>query len=391
MTADAKRHAWRAIVLFGVVSLFADITYEGARSISGPFLESLGASAVVVGFAAGAGELIAYGLRLASGIWADRSRRYWTLTVAGYAINLLAVPLLALAGAWPVAVLLLLVERFGKALRNPSRDAILAGAALTVGTGRGFALHEALDQIGAVAGPLIVSAALAARLGADAGFRAGFAILLVPALLALATLSWARRETGRLEPRSKVPHDATREPLPRAYWYYLASAALLAAGLADFPLLAFRLAEEKLVPGSVIPLLYAAAMAADAVAALAFGWLFDRFGFGVLGLAGLLAVPATALAFLGPLPAVVAGVLLWGAALGAHESVVRAGVAQIAPRGRHGTAFGIFYAAYGGGWFVGSALMGLAYERSPIALVALSAAFSLAALGPLLGLGRRSR
>ncbi|MBP1611641.1 MAG: major facilitator superfamily 1, partial [Acidobacteria bacterium] len=176
MTADAKRHAWRAIVLFGVVSLFADITYEGARSISGPFLEGLGASAAVVGIVAGAGELIAYGLRLASGIWADRSRRYWTLAFAGYAINLLAVPLLALAGAWPVAAGLLLVERFGKALRNPSRDAIMAGAALTVGTGRGFALHEALDQIGAVTGPLVVGAAIAW----GGGYRAGFAILLIP-------------------------------------------------------------------------------------------------------------------------------------------------------------------------------------------------------------------
>jgi len=385
VTADAKRHAWRAIVLFGVVSLFADITYEGARSISGPFLEGLGASAAVVGIVAGAGELIAYGLRLASGIWADRSRRYWTLAFAGYAINLLAVPLLALAGAWPVAVGLLLVERFGKALRNPSRDAIMAGAALTVGTGRGFALHEALDQIGAVTGPLVVGAAIAW----GGGYRAGFAILLIPAVVALTVLSWARVETSGLAPSSKVPHDATHEPLPRAYWFYLAGAALLAAGLADFPLVAFRLAETQVAAGTAIPLLYSAAMAADAVSALAFGWLFDRYGFGVLALAALLAVPATALAFLGALPAVILGVLLWGAALGAHESVVRAGVAQLAPAGRRGTAFGLFYAAYGGGWFVGSALMGLAYERSPLLLVALSAAFSLSALVPILVLGRR--
>jgi hypothetical protein len=380
VTVDAKRHAWRAIILFGVVSLFADITYEGARSISGPFLESLGAGAAVVGFAAGAGELIAYGLRLLSGMWADRSRRYWALTFAGYAINLLAVPLLALAGAWPVAVGLLLVERFGKALRNPSRDAIMAGAALTVGTGRGFALHEALDQIGAVTGPLVVTAAVAW----GGGYRAAFAILLIPALFALSALSWARVETGGVAPSSKTPHDATHEPLPRAYWFYLAGAALLAAGLADFPLVAYRLADEEVAPATAIPLLYAAAMAADAVSALTFGWLFDRYGFGVLALAALLAVPATALSFLGALPAVLGGVLLWGAALGAHESVVRAGVAQLAPSGRRGTAFGLFYAAYGGGWFVGSALMGLAYERSPLLLVTLSAAFSLATLLPIL-------
>jgi len=385
MAVDLKRRAWRAIVLFGVVSLFADITYEGARSISGPFLESLGASAAIVGIVAGAGELVAYGLRLASGMLADSSRRYWTLTFLGYAINLLAVPLLALAGSWPAAAALLLVERFGKALRNPSRDAIMAGAALTVGSGRGFGLHEALDQIGAVTGPLVVT--LAMMLGG--GFRASFAVLLIPALLALATLSAARVETSGFAPSSKVPHDAAREPLPRAYWFYLAAAALLAAGLADFPLVAFRLADARVAEGALIPILYAGAMAADAVSALAFGWLFDRFGFAVLALAALLAVPATALAFLGGLPAVVAGVLLWGAALGAHESVMRAGVAQLAPAGRRGTAFGLFYAAYGGGWFIGSAAMGLAYEVSPRLLVALSAACSLAALVPILALRTR--
>ncbi len=221
------------------------------------------------------------------------------------------------------------------------------------------------------------------------GYRASFAVLLIPALLALATLSAARVETSGFAPSSKVPHDAAREPLPRAYWFYLAAAALLAAGLADFPLVAFRLAHAKVAEGALIPILYAGAMAADAFSALAFGWLFDRFGFAVLALAALLAVPATALAFLGGLPAVVAGVLLWGAALGAHESVMRAGVAQLAPAGRRGTAFGLFYAAYGGGWFVGSAAMGLAYEVSPRLLVALSAAFSLAALVPILALRTR--
>lgn len=387
MTRDVRRHAWRAIVLFGVVSLFADVTYEGARSISGPFLQSLGASAAVVGIVAGLGEFIGYGLRIASGLFADRVRRYWLITFVGYAINLLAVPLLAFVGHWPAAVALLLVERFGKAVRNPSRDALLSGAAETVGTGRGFGLHEALDQIGAVTGPLVVAAAVAR--GGE--YRVGFLVLLVPALLALATLGWARGELSGVEARSRTPHDAGSEQLPRAFWLFLAGAALLAAGIADFPLIAFRLADAGVVTASAIPLLYAAAMASDAVSALIFGWLYDRLGFAVLALAALLAVPATALSFLGGVAGAIAGVVLWGAVLGAHESVVRAGVATLSPGGRRATAFGLFYAAYGGGWFLGSGAMGLAYGRSLLLLVALSTAFSLLALVPILRVARLQR
>lgn len=386
MTRDVRRHAWRAIILFGVVSLFADVTYEGARSISGPFLESLGASAAIVGIVAGAGEFIGYGLRIVSGLFADRVRRYWLITFVGYAINLLAVPLLAFVGHWPAAVALLLAERFGKAVRNPSRDALLSGAAEKVGTGRGFGLHEALDQIGAVTGPLVVAAAVAH----GGQYRAGFLVLIVPALLALATLGWTRRELSDVEARSKTPHDAGSERLPRAFRFYLAGAALLAFGTADFPLIAYRLSEAQVVAASTIPLLYAVAMAADAVSALLFGWLYDRFGFSILALAGLIAVPATALSFLGGVGAATAGVILWGAVLGAHESVVRAGVATLSPAGRRATAYGLFYAAYGGGWFLGSAAMGLAYGRSLALLVALSATASLAALVPILAVGGRS-
>ncbi|MBB3187486.1 MFS transporter [Microbacter margulisiae] len=149
--------AWIFIVLIGIVSLFADMTYEGARSITGPFLATLGASATAVGIIAGFGELIGNALRLLSGWISDKTHQYWTITFVGYFVNLLAVPMLALAGSWEMAALLMILERTGKAIRKPARDAILSNVTSTVGHGKGFGVHEALDQIGAVMGPLIIS------------------------------------------------------------------------------------------------------------------------------------------------------------------------------------------------------------------------------------------
>src|SRR6266700_7722184 len=180
--------AMRFIVLLGVVSLFGDMTYEGARSITGPFLGFLGASATVVGIVAGLGELIGYGARLAPGWLGDRTQRYWAVTIAGYVLNLLAVPLLALAASWEVAAALIIIERMGRAIRSPARDAMLSHAATHTGLGWGFGLHEAMDQSGAIIGPLLVSAALYLRYG----YPDAFAILLAPALISLAVVFTAR-------------------------------------------------------------------------------------------------------------------------------------------------------------------------------------------------------
>ncbi|HEX9371654.1 MAG TPA: MFS transporter, partial [Roseiflexaceae bacterium] len=231
----AKGTALRFVVLLGVVSLFADMTYEGARSITGPYLAVLGASATVVGIVAGFGELIGYGLRLVSGYLSDRTGRYWAITLVGYAVNMLAVPLLALAGNWEIAALLMIAERTGKAIRTPARDAMLSHATSEMGRGWGFGLHEAMDQIGAVLGPLIVAAVLYVR----GDYQTGFALLLIPALLALGVLVAARL----LYPHPRdlevdVPAPATRG-FPRVFWLYLAAVALIAAGYADFPLIAY--------------------------------------------------------------------------------------------------------------------------------------------------------
>lgn len=379
--------ALRFVVLLGVVSLLADATYEGARSVVGPYLGTLGATAAVVGAVAGLGELLGYALRLLSGRLADRTRRYWAITLVGYALNLAAVPLLALAGSWSAAAALVVAERVGKAIRTPARDAMLAHATRQVGRGWGFGLHEALDQVGAVLGPLLVAGALAAGLA----YRGAFVLLGAPAALALGVLVTARRRYPRprdLEVAGATPPTASLGPRFRRY---VVAVALVAAGYADFALMAYHLQRRALVPAPWIPLLYAAAMGIDAAAALVLGRWYDRAGTAVL-------VPTTAvtaafapLAFLGGPAFVLAGVLLWGLGMGAQESVVRAAVAEMAPPRHRAGAYGALNAIYGISWFGGSALMGVLYDRSVVALVAFSVAAHLAALPLFVAVSRAAR
>src|SRR5438034_4809340 len=183
-----KRRALKFVVLIGVVSFFADFTYEGARSITGPYLAILGASATLVGFIAGFGELLGYGLRLVSGRLSERTGEFWPITLFGYVVQMSAVPLLALAPNWRIAGLLIVLERVGKAIRNPPRDVMLSHASKDIGLGFGFGLHEAMDQAGALMGPLVMAFILARQ----GSYRQGFAILLVPAILTLCFLVLAR-------------------------------------------------------------------------------------------------------------------------------------------------------------------------------------------------------
>jgi len=376
----------RFVLLLGLVSLFADATYEGARSITGPYLALLGAGAAAVGAVAGFGELVGYALRLATGYLSDRTGRYWAIAILGYAVNLAAVPLLALAGGWEVAALLIIAERTGKAIRTPARDAMLSYVTRGMGHGRGFGLHEALDQVGAVAGPLLVAGALRWR----GSYRLGFALLLVPALAALAVLLEARRlypHPREFEPASR---EVSAKGLPRAYWLYLGGVALVAAGYADFALIAYHLRRAALTPEAWIPLLYAVAMGVDAPAALAFGRLYDRFGLRVLAGVSLLSAGFAPLIFLGGPRAAVAGIVLWGVGMGAQESVMRAAVAGMAPAERRGAAFGLFNAGYGFAWFLGSALMGVLYGVSLSALAVFSAALELGSMAFFLAAKRKA-
>lgn len=378
--------AVRFVVLLGFVSLFADMTYEAARGISGPYLGILGASGLVVGLTAGAGELLGYGLRYVFGLLSDRTRRYWTITIIGYAVNLLAVPLLGLAHHWELAAALMIAERIGKAIRTPARDVMLSYATATVGRGWGFALHEAMDQIGAMVGPVIVMAVLALR----GSYPFAFGVLAIPAVLALTVLVAARviyPQPQTLEAASEARPDGR---LPAVFWLYLAAVGCVAAGFADYPLIAFHIKSHHLIEDPWIPLLYACAMGIDALAALVFGRWYDRKGMRVLAAAVAISSVFAVFAFSMHWVMIVAGVVLWGVGMGAQESVIRAAVADLVPKTRRGTGFGIFNAGYGFAWFAGSVLMGVLYDYSLPAVIAFSVVSQLASLPMLLGVGRRA-
>ena len=352
------------VVLLGVVSLFADMTYEGGRSVTGPYLASLGASGAAVGFVAGFGELVGYALRLVSGFFADATQAYWTITFIGYSVNLFAVPALALTNHWPAAAALIVAERVGKAIRNPARDAMLSHAASSMGRGWGFALHKAMDQTGAVLGPLIVAGVLAKR----HAYPLGFALLLIPAALALATLTLARF-------RYPHPHDlekktvslTTRGFAPR-FWHLTLAGALLAAGTADFALMAYHFERIRLFPTAWIPIVYAGAMGMEVLSALAFGPAYDRFGVRVLALSSLLAAGFAPCVFQSHAGWALLGLVLWGVGMGASESVLRAAVADVVPAQRRAAAYGVFNAGFGVAWFVGSLLLGMLYDHSLLGL-----------------------
>jgi hypothetical protein len=380
---------WRAVVGFGVVSLTADMVYEGARSVTGPLLATLGASAVLVGLVTGAGEAMALVLRLAFGSWADRSGRYWSLTFAGYALTAVSVPALAftpfLGGAGlAVACILILAERTGKAVRSPSKTALLAHAAGAVGLGRGFAVHKALDQVGAFAGPLAV-AAVAALTGALWPALAG---LVVPGVIALLVLVWIRRRIG--DPVSRLPdYDAAAaEPaqraapgrLPTRFWLFACAAGASTAGLVTFGVIAYHLTTDHVVSVAAVPIIYAVAMATEAVAALATGWLFDRINGRVLLVLPFLVAAVPGLAFTNSLSAVIVGVVLWGAANGVQDSTVKALVADLVPPARRATAYGVFAAVQGSAAVGGGAMAGALYSRSLPALIAAVGLTQVAAL-----------
>lgn len=362
------------------------MTYEGGRSIGGPFLGSLGASAVVVGWVAGFGELLGYGLRSVSGYFADKTHRYWVLIFAGYAINMLAVPALALAGNWPVAAALLVAERTGRAIRKPSVETMLSHAGQSIGHGWVFGLSEALDQTGATVGPLIAALVLYLR----GRYHLAFGLLLIPAVLCLSVLAAARVLYPRpheLEERKAQRLDSTGFPI--SYWIYLVAGALIAAGFADFSLIAFHFRQAGTVAQDVIPVYYSAAMVTSALAALLIGRLLDKAGLPVLLVAFLVPVFSAPLVFFGGAAAALLGMILWGIGMGAQDSTLKAVLAGIIPREKRGTAFGLFDTGFGIAWFAGSVAMGFLYERSLLVLVVLSMVLQLAAL-PLFFLAKGS-
>ena len=390
-TAAASR-ARAFVVLMGVVALFGDMTYEGARGVIGPYLGALGASATMIGFAAGLGELLGYGLRLATGWLADRTRAYWPLVITGYAINLVAVPGLALVGRWELGIALLLLERIGKAIRSPARSTLVSYAASEVGAGWSFGLEEALDQIGAVLGPLLVGAAMWMRAGAPVvdTYRIAFLVLLVPVVLNLLLVLSARIRYPRPEALASESTPPPSAELRGTFRQYVLACALLALGFADWALVALHAVRSELVGTPTLPFLYALVMGVDAVAALGFGTAFDRAGLRVLAIATACSAGLAPLVFLAPSwPVLVLGAALWGIGMGAQDSVFKAAVATMVPKEARGRAYGIFFAVFGLAWWLGSTAMGWLYDHSRIGLVALSVVTQLGAALWLLVLHRR--
>ena len=380
-----KTSSYRLIVLMGMVSLFGDITYEGARSITGPFLAVLGGSAAVVGVVSGLGDFIGYALRLASGYIADRTRAYWPLTFAGYAC-IFAIPLLALAGNWQLAAVLIILERLGKAVRTPARDTILSHAAKGVGRGWGFGLHELFDQIGAVLGPLIFTTVFIFR----GNYREGFGILWIPAVFTILFLIRAAVKMPTPEKleiagspvqgkNNAVLNEKEVKKLPRLFWLYALFTFFSVAGLIHFQLIAYHLKVRRLAPDVLIPVLYIIEMAVDGAAALIMGKSYDTVGLRFLVIAPVLSLPVAWLSLSGGFGLAVAGISFLGVVIGIHETIMRAAIADLTATANRGVAYGIFNTIYGLAYLAGGTAMGILYDKASVsAVVVFSALMEIA-------------
>jgi len=387
-----KKSAFQLILLFGLVSLFGDMVYEGARSVNGPYLKTLGANAAIVGLVAGCAEFLGYALRLLSGYFADKTKAYWLFTFLGYGM-LLSVPLLSLVGIWQIAVIFIIMERLGKALRSPARDTILSQATKQVGTGIGFAIVEVLDQIGAISGPLIFSVLFVILGKGDRGlvdYQHGYSLLWIPLILVFFCLAIAYRRIPHPEVLEEaVTKNPGQDKLSKVFWIYTIFTFVTTLGFANFALVGFHFKAKHVLTDAQIPLFYALAMGVDAVAALAIGKIYDifksRHDNEKAGLITLIAIPVFSLfipafIFSTKFSLVLAGAVIWGIVMGLHETVMRSAIADITPLKKRGTGYGIFNTAYGLAVFLGSALIGLLYENSIPAVIIVSIAFEIAAI-----------
>ncbi|MGQ9856470.1 MAG: MFS transporter [Fervidobacterium sp.] len=382
--SSSKKKAFYFVLLMGLVSLFSDITYEGARSLVGPYLGLLGASAVIVSAVAGLGELLGYTLRYLTGKLVDKTKKYWFFAILGYSVNLLVIPTLALTRHWTLAALLIVLERVGKALRKPAKDTITSFAGSQLGYGTTFALEEFLDQIGATIGPFIMSITIAQniQLGTIDSYRRAFSFLAFPALITIGIIFIARvlvPEPEKMEKES-VSSKSSQIKFDKAFYAYLIAISLIAFGFADFALIGYHVQKFGILSPALIPTTYMIAMIIDAFAALIFGRLFDKFGINILALSTFIAAFYSIFAFSQTSTNVFIGAALWGIGMGAQESIMKATIAKLVSKEVRGTAYGFFNAVFGIAWFVGSAFLGLMYSIGVKYLMALSIATQLSAV-----------
>lgn len=395
------------ILLFGIVSLFSDMTHEGAASIRGAYLSLLGASAATIGFISGLGELVGYSLRYLFGRLADRTKKYWTITVIGYIVDVLAVPALALVGenGWILACAFIIIERAGKAIKKPAKNTLMSFAASQEGAGRSFAIQEVLDQVGAFLGPVLLYLVMLFKTTGTT-FRIYsfcFAVLAIPAVLTIVMLFITKRKFPNPENFEPEPKEYVPFKLGKKFIFYIAGISLFAFGFIDYSLIIMHVSREfsNLTPGlsdtsalvntGTLPLLYAGAMLVDAAAALIFGIMYDKKGYKALILSTAISAPFALFVFgFKSVPALLVGISLWGVGMGAQESILKAVVSTMVPKNSRATGYGIFECSFGVFWFLGSWLLGILYDVSIPAMIAVSIAAQLAAI-PLYYLSSKSQ
>ena len=385
------------IIFFGIVSLFSDMTHEGASSIRGAYFTILGASAGAIGFVSGLGELIGYSMRYVFGRIADKRKNYWFMTIFGYVIDVLAVPALALVGenGWIAAAILLIIQRMGKAIKKPAKDTIMSFAASQEGVGKSFGIQEMLDQIGAFLGPVLLYLVMLFKTTGTTFeiYSTCFAVLAIPGAITIIMLLVTRKKfpnPENFEPEAKefVPFE-----MKKSFKYYIVGISLFAFGFIDYSLVIMHISRNftsiagglaetsSIINSGTIPLLYAGAMLVDAVAALIFGYMYDKKGVKVLVLSTIISAPFSAFVFMGKsVPMVLVGVVLWGIGMGAQESILKAAVTTMVPKSSRATGYGIFECSFGIFWFLGSWLLGVLYDVSVPVMVVVSVAAQLLAI-----------
>lgn len=367
--------AFRFVLILGLVNLFADMTYEGGGSINGQFLSQLGASAAAVSIIAGAGEFLGYGVRSLSGIIADKLHRVWSITFVGYAINLLAVPAMALAPNWQVAALFIFLERIGRGIRKPTVESMLSYTTKEFGRGWVYSLNNALDETGATIGPLLMALFILNK----GTYRTGFALLLVSSGLALIFLIAARIKFPAPEKLEKINHSPTTgtKKFAVSYWIYMVACSFFAAGLFSYELISYHFVKIHLFDQRWIPAFLTLATALGVFTSLLMGKAYDRYGMPVVIIAVTLSSLFAPLALLGEIELILISMALLGLGYATQDTLFNAIIAGLLPEGRRNFAFGLFYAGYGVGWLLGSIVMGLLYEYSSFAVAIYSIAIQL--------------
>lgn len=385
------------ILLFGIVSLFSDMTHEGASSIRGAYLSLLGASAATIGFVSGLGELVGYSMRYVFGKLTDKTKQYWPMVILGYGLDILAVPALALVGehGWMWACGLLVIQRMGKAIKKPAKDTIMSFAASQEGAGKSFGLQELLDQIGAFLGPVLLYVVMLFQTEGTTFkvYASCFAALAIPGAITMILLLITKRKFPNPEQFEPEPKEYVPFRMKKEFLLYIAGISLFAFGFIDYSIVIMHVSRTftelsphlvqttSLITTGTLPLLYAGAMLVDAVAALLFGFLYDRRGVAALVLSTLISAPFSVFIFsVHSVPALLLGIALWGVGMGAQESILKAAVTGMVPKTSRATGYGIFECSFGVFWFFGSWLLGALYDVNLSAMVAVSVLTQLAAI-----------